>query len=81
MTETAKHSKAIGRYGTRYGRRNRVKVAMIEIEQKKKHKCPKCRYAKVRRISVGIWKCSNCNAKFTSRAYTVSKPQAIKSLE
>lgn len=81
MAETAKHSKAIGRYGTRYGRRNRVKVALIEVDQKRKHKCPKCGYFKVKRLSVGIWQCSNCSAKFTSRAYTVSKPQTIKSLE
>ena len=35
---TAKHYKAVGRYGTRYGKRNREKVALIEVEQKKKHK-------------------------------------------
>jgi large subunit ribosomal protein L37Ae len=81
MAETAKHSKAVGRYGTRYGRRNRNKVALIEVDQKKKHKCPKCGYAKVKRLSAGIWQCSNCKAKFTSRAYTVSKVQTIKSLE
>ncbi|GIU69692.1 MAG: hypothetical protein KatS3mg002_0928 [Candidatus Woesearchaeota archaeon] len=81
MRESLKHSKAIGRFGTRYGRRNRVKVAMIEVEQKRKHKCPKCGYVKVKRVSVGIWHCENCKTKFTSRAYTVSKPQSIKSLE
>ncbi|MEM4637870.1 MAG: 50S ribosomal protein L37ae [Candidatus Woesearchaeota archaeon] len=81
MVETAKHIKAIGRFGTRYGRRNRIKVAMLESEHKKKHKCPKCGYVAVKRKSVGIWYCEKCNAKFTSKAYTVSKPQAIKSLE
>jgi large subunit ribosomal protein L37Ae len=76
-----KHYGAVKRYGTRYGRRNREKVALIEIEQKKKHKCPKCNFPKVSRLAVGIWKCSKCNAKFTSRAYTVSKPEAIKNNE
>ena len=76
-----KHFRAVRRYGARYGRRNRDKVAMLEIEQKKKHQCPKCAYDKVRRISAGIWQCGKCNAKFTSRAYTVSKPPAVKSLE
>lgn len=81
MAESMKHSKAVRRYGTRYGRRNRDKVSLLEVEQRKKHKCPKCGYAKVKRLSVGIWQCSNCSAKFTSRAYTVSKPQVIKSVE
>ena len=74
-----KHYKGTGRYGTRYGRRNRQKVALIEVEQKKKHKCPYCAFPKVSRISVGIWQCDKCKAKFTSRAYTVSKPEPIKS--
>lgn len=79
MVESLKHFNAVRRYGTRYGRRNRDKVAYIEVEQKKHHKCPKCNYPAVRRLSVGIWHCTKCNAKFTSRAYTVSKPPAIKS--
>ncbi|HIH31962.1 TPA: 50S ribosomal protein L37ae [Candidatus Woesearchaeota archaeon] len=81
MAEGIKHLKAVRRYGTRYGRRNRDKVALVEVDQKRSHKCPKCAYPNVKRISVGIWQCSKCNAKFTSRAYTVSKPPAIKSLE
>jgi large subunit ribosomal protein L37Ae len=79
--ESMKHFKAVGRLGTRYGRRNRQKVALIEVEQKKKHKCPYCAFPKVSRISVGIWQCEKCKAKFTSRAYTVSKPAAIKTVE
>ena len=78
MAEAIKHIKAVGRYGVRYGRRNRNKVALIEAEQKKKHKCPYCNFAKVKRVSVGIWQCEKCGIKFTSRAYTVSKPQAVK---
>ena len=73
----AKHLKAVRRYGTRYGRRNRDKVALIEVEQKKSHKCPKCNYPSVSRLSIGIWQCKKCSAKFTSRAYTVSKTQAV----
>lgn len=76
-----KHYGAVKRYGTRYGRRNREKVALIEIEQKKNHKCPKCNFHKVNRMAVGIWHCSKCDAKFTSRAYTVSKPEPVKSQE
>jgi large subunit ribosomal protein L37Ae len=81
MAESMKHYKAVGRYGTRYGRRNKEKVALLEVEQKKSHKCPYCAFPKVGRVSVGIWQCDKCNAKFTSRAYTVSKVPAIKSTE
>ncbi len=79
MAERIKHTKAVRRYGTRYGRRNKDKVASLEAEQKKSHKCPKCNYVKVKRLSVGIWQCRNCNAKFTNRAYSVAKPVPIKS--
>ena len=81
MAEKLKHYGAVKRYGTRYGRRNREKVALIEVEQKKKHKCPNCTFAKVTKVSVGIWQCEKCNRKFTSRAYTVSKVPPIKSSE
>jgi large subunit ribosomal protein L37Ae len=81
MADLLKHSKAVGRYGVRYGRRNRFKVALIEVDQKRKHKCPKCAFTQVKRLSTGIWQCKKCNAKFTSRAYTVSKPDLAKTLE
>jgi large subunit ribosomal protein L37Ae len=81
MAEVMKHYKGVRRYGTRYGRRNREKVALLEVEQKKKHKCPKCNFPSVYRLSVGIWQCGKCKAKFTSRAYNVEKPGAIKSTD
>ncbi|MGV8141336.1 MAG: hypothetical protein ACP5NW_02760 [Candidatus Woesearchaeota archaeon] len=28
-----------------------------------------------------MWTCEKCKAKFTSRAYGVSKPQTVKSIE
>jgi large subunit ribosomal protein L37Ae len=61
------------RFGTRYGRTLKHKLAKIEIEQKKDHKCPYCGKLKVSRVSYGIWNCSKCNAKFTARAYTVGE--------
>jgi len=81
MADAIKHFNAVRRYGTRYGRRNRYKVALIEVEQKKSHKCPKCAFMKVKRVSTGIWQCQKCNAKFTGRAYTVGKPGVAKGLE
>jgi len=62
---------SIKRFGTRYGRTLKTKVAKIEAELKKDHKCPYCSHNKVSRVSYGIWQCSNCSSKFTARAYIV----------
>jgi large subunit ribosomal protein L37Ae len=58
------------RYGTRYGRRNREKAGVLEQQYRKPQKCPYCRYEKVKRLSIGIWQCEKCKAKFAGRAYT-----------
>ena len=60
------------RYGTRYGPRNKQKVAVIESECRGRHKCPFCNYTQVKRLSRGIWQCGKCNAKFAGKAYTFS---------
>lgn len=57
------------RFGPRYGRRNRLKVAQIESEQRRLHKCPYCTYTQVKRVALGIWACRKCHARFTGRAY------------
>lgn len=67
------------RFGARYGRTVKHKFAKIERELKKKHKCPYCMKPGVKRVFVGVWYCKKCDAKFTSRAYTVAKkPITIK---
>lgn len=60
------------RFGSRYGRRVRHKVAMIENNSKKEHVCPYCKYKKAKKVSLGIFYCSKCDTKFTGRAYTPS---------
>ncbi len=62
-----------GKFGTRYGRTNREKFNKIDALQKATYVCPFCSYMKVKRGSMGIWECSKCKAKFTSKAYTVTK--------
>ena len=64
------------KYGARYGARLKKKAAVIEKQQKSTYKCPYCNYVKVKRFSVGVWQCSKCNAKFTSKAYKVGKVEA-----
>ena len=61
------------RFGARYGARLKKKFAEIESQQKAVYPCPYCNYVKVKRVSIGIWQCNKCNAKFSSKAYSVSK--------
>lgn len=63
------------RFGPRYGRTVKKRLAAIEKEQKKKHKCPYCSKEQVKRVFAGVWYCNKCEAKFTSRAYTVLEKQ------
>jgi large subunit ribosomal protein L37Ae len=79
-----KKKKSMGpakRFGARYGRRVKEKLAAIEKVQRADHKCPYCHYLKVKRISAGIWHCKNCEAKFTGKAYTISKKRSSKVFE
>lgn len=64
---------SVKRFGPRYGRRVKHKLAKIEGVQKSKQKCPYCNANKVKRLSSGIWECRRCNSKFTGKAYSVKK--------
>ncbi len=59
-----------GKFGARYGRRLRVKVALIEAEKRASTKCPYCNYEQVKRLASGIWFCKKCSSKFSGMAYT-----------
>ena len=61
------------RFGARYGARLKKKFADIESQQKATYPCPYCKYIKVKRVFMGIWQCSKCDAKFSSKAYSVGK--------
>jgi len=58
--------------GPRYGAAVRKRYIKIMVEFKKPHKCPQCGFMKVKRESVGIWKCGKCNFTFAGGAYTPS---------
>jgi len=60
-----------GRFGARYGKTVREKVAKIEAKQRKKQTCPYCQKQTAKRVSMGIFSCKKCNSKFTGKAYTV----------
>lgn len=73
--------KTITRFGTRYGRTIRERLAAIESGYRGKHKCPYCSYTNVTREAAGIWTCSKCKAKFTSRAFQLTKPTPVKNIQ
>ncbi|MEM1588955.1 MAG: 50S ribosomal protein L37ae [Candidatus Bathyarchaeia archaeon] len=56
--------------GARYGATVRKRYVKIVTELRKKHKCPQCGLQRVKRISVGVWKCRKCGFTFTGGAYT-----------
>ncbi|MFT4283048.1 MAG: 50S ribosomal protein L37ae [Candidatus Woesearchaeota archaeon] len=69
----AKTSRTTKRFGPRYGRTVKYKVAKIEKLSKANYKCPFCLAKKVTRKTAGIWQCSKCEKTFTSKAYFVDK--------
>ncbi len=62
---------AAGRFGPRYGKRSKKKLADIELLQRVKQKCPYCKKPKAKRDSKGIWICRNCGKKFTGDVYYI----------
>ena len=55
--------------GPRYGSTVRKRYIKIIKELKKPHKCPQCGFARVKRESVGVWKCKKCGHTFAGGAY------------
>ena len=64
---------SVKRFGARYGRKTKLKFSKIEAEQRKLHKCPYCSKIAVKRVALGIWQCRKCNAKFSGKAYSITR--------
>ncbi|NJD76051.1 MAG: 50S ribosomal protein L37ae [Candidatus Methanoperedens sp.] len=64
-------TRSAGRFGTRYGVKNRKLVADIEEKMHADYTCSKCGAIKVKRIASGIWKCTKCEATFTGGSYVL----------
>jgi len=75
MAETGLGS--VKRFGTRYGRTVKHKLAKIEAGLRGKHKCPYCAKQKVKRVAMGIWNCQKCSTTFTARAYEIGEKISI----
>ncbi len=73
MKALGKRTKKVGPargLGPRYGATVRKRYVKVITEMKKPHKCPQCGFLKVKRESVGVWKCRKCGYTFTGGAYT-----------
>jgi len=55
--------------GPRYGSTVRKRYIRVTAGLKKAHKCPQCGFVRVKRESVGVWKCKKCGYTFAGGAY------------
>ena len=59
-----------GRFGSRYGRKIRLRINKLEEMYKKKaYECPSCHKNSLKRNAFGIWVCKNCGKKIAGGAY------------
>lgn len=63
-----------GRFGARYGRVARKRVADIERDMRADHACPECGETEIRRRGTGIWNCRGCGYTFAGGAYRPETP-------
>lgn len=69
MSKRTKKVGPAGRFGPRYGVRDRVRWRDVHDREKGPHSCPTCGHPKVSRIHTAIWECSKCGTKFAGGAY------------
>jgi len=73
-TERRRRTGSAGRFGARYGRVARRRVAEIESDMHEDHVCPECGSDAVDRKGSGIWECGHCGYRFTGGAYRPETP-------
>jgi len=61
----------VKRFGVRYGRTTKHKMAEIEKVQRRPQTCPYCQKEKAYRLSLGVFTCQSCKSTFTGKAYSV----------
>lgn len=55
--------------GSRYGSTVRKRYVRVIAGLKKPHRCPQCGFVRVKRQSIGVWKCKKCDYTFAGGAY------------
>ncbi|WP_135827933.1 50S ribosomal protein L37ae [Halorussus halobius] len=75
MAENTKsRTGSAGRFGARYGRVARKRVADIESDMNDEHACPDCGAERVERQGTGIWQCGSCGYKYAGGSYRPETP-------
>ena len=72
MKQLGRKTKKVGPtrgLGPRYGSTVRKRYIRVTAGLKKAHKCPQCGFVRVKRESVGVWKCKKCGHTFAGGAY------------
>ncbi|HKZ64666.1 MAG TPA: 50S ribosomal protein L37ae [Thermoplasmata archaeon] len=69
MSRRTKKVKSVGRFASRYGVRIRRRILEVEVEQRKRHQCPRCMAYSVKRRGTGVWACRRCGLVFAGGAY------------
>ena len=77
MAKRTKKVGSSGRFQARYGVRARTRVRDVEIQQKKKYKCPNCGQKSVKRKGTSIWECKKCGHTFAGGAYIPRTAQRV----
>lgn len=72
--QKARRTGSAGRFGARYGRVARRRVADIERAMRTEHACPSCGETRVARKGTGIWTCEACDYTFAGGSYRPSTP-------
>lgn len=67
-----------GRFGARYGRVSRKRVADIERMMRQDHTCPECEAKAVDRKGTGVWECSDCGYRFAGGAFVPQTPAGME---
>ncbi len=74
MAKDKTRTGSAGRFGARYGRVARRRVADIEGDMNDDHECPECGKDAVERQGTGIWECGYCGYKFAGGTYRPETP-------
>jgi large subunit ribosomal protein L37Ae len=69
ITAKGRKSRTAGRFGVRYGTKNRKLVADIEEKMRAEYTCSKCGAKKIKRTGTGIWECTKCGFTYAGGAY------------
>lgn len=76
--QPARRVGSAGRFGARYGRISRKRVADIERLMRQDHACPSCEAQAVSRDGTGVWECGRCGYRFAGGTFLPRTPAGME---